>query len=519
MIKTRRFYLGAALLVPLFFFSCTPQEQLEPEDEVISPETGDPGSSEGLAKMEFVGTQADDDGSRTYISGSKVLWKGSDKIAVIDDAAPYVHVFDNTDTEGGERCRFIGEAKAGEDTWTVVYPADAFTYPETGKADLVIPATQRAVEGSFADGTYFTFCRTSSKNLTMIPLLSMLKIHIAYENLKQVRIMANSSPSFDGTVRALSGRYRFNYALSPENVDYGRLNYKSDASYITLRPPVGCETFPAADYYIPVAPLGDTDATYRGEARDVVANLRLEFTRADNQVASRSLTGATIVFKRGKYFDLGTVDEGLSWEYFDIAFGEVTDIMAKTQEYRWPFVSWTDDNWTTTKTVAEPITEGITLGTQKVLQFKLKDSGHIVKAYNNALDENVRVAGGAKALFIGSKTGDYIEFPAIQNRALLRVEVQYDSLSTHTATSGEGGSGEVVGFSYCKSRTANQCPHITTTSDVDVAYTMSRDKEGFHHNYNLFNTEIGTAYRYRLEFNGGNWAGPRIQRIRLYYSK
>ncbi len=248
MIKTRRPYLGAALLVPLFFFSCTPQEQLEPEDEVISPETGDPGSSEGLAKMEFVGTQADDDGSRTYISGSKVLWKGSDKIAVIDDAAPYVHVFDNTDTEGGERCRFIGEAKAGEDTWTVVYPADAFTYPETGKADLVIPATQRAVEGSFADGTYFTFCRTSSKNLTMIPLLSMLKIHIAYENLKQVRIMANSSPSFDGTVRALSGRYRFNYALSPENVDYGRLNYKSDASYITLLPPVGCKTYPAADY-------------------------------------------------------------------------------------------------------------------------------------------------------------------------------------------------------------------------------------------------------------------------------
>lgn len=516
MIKTRRFYLGAALLVPLFFFSCTPQEQLEPEDEIISPETGDPGSSEGLVKMEFVGTQADEDGSRTYISGSKVLWKGSDKIAVIDEAAPNVHVFDNTDTRGGATCRFIGEAKAEADTWTVVYPAEAFSHPAEGKADLVIPATQRAVEGSFADGSYFTFCRTSSKNVTMIPLLSMLKIHIAYENLTQVRIMANSSDSFDETVRALAGTFRFNYARSPEHGEYGRLNYKSGASYITLLPPDECDTFPAADYYIPVAPLGDTDAMFSGEDNSAVQNLRLEFTRADNQVASRSLTGESIVFPRGKYVNLGTVDEGLSWEYFDIAFGEVTDPIAKTQKYRWPFVSYTDDDWATTKTVAEPISGGIMLGKAKVLQFKLKDSGHIVKAYNNTDAENVRVASGAKALFIGSRTGDYIEFPAIRNRALLRVEVQYDSLSRHTP---EGGSGEVVGFSYCKSRTANQCPHITTTSDVNVAYTMSRDEKGFHHNYNLFNTEIGTAYRYRLEYNGENWVGPRIQRIRLYYSK
>ena len=89
------------------------------------------------------------------------------------------------------------------------------------------------------------------------------------------------------------------------------------------------------------------------------------------------------------------------------------------------------------------------------------------------------------------------------------MEVQYDS------TSREGG------FPYLKGHAIADCPHITTTEGVDIDYLMyQRNANGFHHNYTLFGTADNTAYQYRIAYDyGANWSGPRIQRIRLYYSK
>lgn len=509
MIKTGRFSLIAALIVPILF-SCTPMETLEPEEEIISPKTGEAGSSEGLVKMEFVGTQADDDGSRTYISGSKVLWKGSDKIAVIDEAAPNVHVFDNTDTEGGATCRFIGEA-ADAAAWTVVYPASAFAYlpAETNKATVTIPAEQTAVPGSFAEGSYITYCRVNTKNFTMQPLVSMLKITLAYENIKQIRVLANSNDTFTGDILPLAGTFRFTsnlYYNSPV-----KLNYSSGLSGITLYPPAGETTFPAGDYYIPVAPLGDSNGCYQA----AVTNLRLEFTREDDQVASRSKTGASITLTRGKYFDLGIVDEGLSWNSLDICFGVAASGPANEVNYRCPFVSWTNDNWTNSYDPPATMKNTVFDLDGNVVQFKLKDSGHVLKAWTQnprrtGDGDDTRYANGSPALFFGSTAGSYLEFPAMRNRRLLRVEVQYDSTTTHDAK---------VGFPYVADRDASTCPRITDLTGTSIGYTMSRDGDGFHHNYILYDTALNTPYRYTLNYNGGNWTGPRVQRIRLYYSK
>lgn len=83
------------------------RETPEQEEESISPVTGE-GSEEGLVKLEF--SAALEDESRTWLDGTAVKWRGTDKIAVIDNTSPYVHVFDNTDVDGGARCRFVGEA-------------------------------------------------------------------------------------------------------------------------------------------------------------------------------------------------------------------------------------------------------------------------------------------------------------------------------------------------------------------------------------------------------------------------
>lgn len=506
--------------------SCNPEEAFEKED-VISPEI-EGTESGGLVKMEFVGAlseegaSAEDDAEgRTYLSaGNHVYWRGSDKIGVIDTQSPYVHEFDNTDAGGGAVCRFIGEAKAGESTWTVVYPASAFAYlvGETNRASVTIPAEQTAVLGGFADGSYITYCRTSGKSFTMTPLLSMFKIHISYENLTKIKVMSRENRDFTGAVRPLAGTFRLDYTTTA-----GKLNFKSDSaicmgteSDVTLLPPAGNDTFPIGDYYIPVAPLGDTDGTWNAS----LACLRLEFTRSDGQIASRTASWDSEnkkQLKRGKYFDLGNVDEGLAWGYFDIEFATAGESYEGTSHLNWPFLTYrtSDDgiDWTDHDAPADlsPLRTNISWD----LEGKLPDSGHLLRFHavdEGATKEKVRYADQANAIYLNGHPGSYIEFPALQGRHLLRVEVQYDSTTVHSG-------GTKTGYPYLAGHQASDCPHITDTDGKDIDYVLSRDADSFHHNYNLFGTADNTAYRYVIAYESGTtWDGPRIQRIRLYYS-
>ncbi len=471
------------------------RETPEQEEESISPITGE-GSEEGR------------------LDGTAVKWRGTDKIAVIDNTSPYVHVFDNTDVGGGARCRFVGEAGDAA-SWPVVYPYSAFTRKGTDKFYVTFPAVQTAVTDGFANDSYITGVVATGKSFTMTPLCSMIKFTLAYKNIKQIFIEANLNSTFTGTVRPLAGTFIVDVNhLDPDDIKTGddHPEYSSGRSGITLNPPTGETTFPVGAYYVPIA---DFTSRYGN-----VVNMRLTFTRQDDQTASRSKTGANFSFERGKYTDFGTeaVDEGLSWEYYDIVFAVPgLDDHTTATNLRWPFASWkTSDDGSPWTEKADPSANLQSLRSSLAwdIEGKLKDSGHTLRLHSVAAGgtgtktEKLRYAENANGLYLSGHVGSYIEFPAMPNRHLLRVIVDYDGTST------EGGSPYMKGYS------AAACPHITTVAGVNADYTLTRDADGFCHDYNLYSTADNTAYRYVISHDlGTDWSGPRIQRIRLYYSK
>lgn len=492
-----------ALVLPLII-SC---QRETPEEEFISPVTGE-GSEAGLVSLEFAA--ALDDASRTWLDGTEVKWLGTDKIAVLDNTAPYVHDFDNTDAEGGASCRFIGEAGDAA-AWTVVYPPSAFSYAGFSESKhqffVDIPSEQEAVPGGFANEAYLTYARTSSKNFTMYPYCSLLKLTLAYDNIKRVEIAGYSTASLTGYLRPLAGRYKIKDVSDPA----ANLSWVDGREPLCLIPPVGQDHIPAGTYYLTLAPMGKSASGY-----EPVKHMRITFTRTDNETASRSVTNANggegFTFARGKYTNFGTVDEGLSWGYFDIEFGTASESYEGTSHLSWPFLTYRTsddgDSWTSHDAPADLSSLRSSIAWE--FEGKLADSGHPLRFHavdEGETKEKVRYAVNANAFYLNSHVNSYIEFPALKGRHLLRVEVQYDS--TVSAT----------GFPYLKDRPAGDCPHITTTAGADIDYLLSRDERGFHHNYNLFGTEDNTAYQYRIAYDSGTtWSGPRIQRIRLYYS-
>lgn len=482
-----------SLITAFAFCACTPEETFENED-VLSPEIEGTASGD-LIQMEFSGQQDD---SRTFLSGSNVIWNGGDKIAVLDAASPYVHQFDNTDAEGGAVCRFTGEAKAGETTWYVIYPMSAAVY-DGGLFFVDFPKTQKAVAGGFADGAYLTAAKTTSKNFEMKALSSLVKINIGYENIKKVTLEARDGSN---VLRPLSGRYQLNRPNLGQNdfaehpwISYLGGSYSRDG--VDLVPPDGSDHIAPGTYYLSVA-------SFEAAGLEAITNTRLIFTRTDDETASRSTT-ASWMPGQGTFLDLSTlsgVDDQLSWRYFDICFG------TSAGEF-WPFTQYRlsadrGDHWGVWKN--QPATLSTILGLD--VQYKLKDSGHLLTVH--AEEEQVRYATEANAFYPGGEVGDFIEFPGLNNRYLKRIEVFYDSTYVNKSE---------TGWPYCKGRPASECPHIQDTSGDDISYVLIRRNEnGFHHCYDLFDTSVGAAYRYVQAIDGGEFKGPRIQRIRLYYS-
>lgn len=484
-------YSVLSLLLLLSVFACAPEETYENPD-TISPEI-EGTESGGLVQMEFVGALSDE--SRTYLDGTHVMWTGDDKIAVLDNAAPYVHQFDNTDDGGGATCRFVGEAKAGETTWYVFYPYSAGSY-DNGLFFVDFPKTQKAVAGGFADGAFLTAAKTTVKNFEMQALSSLVKITISYDNIKKVTLEARDGSD---VLRPLSGRFQLNrpnlgqsdFAEHPW-MSYLGGSYSRDG--VELVPPDGSDYIAPGTYYMSVA-------SFEAAGLDAISNTRLTFTRNDGETASRSTT-ASWTPGQGKFLDLGTVDEKLSWSYFDIEFGTEDGII-------WPFTQYrvsTDDGETWGSWLEQPANLKTTLGYD--LQFKLKDNGHLLSIH--ADEEQIRYTTNANAIYCGGEVGNYIQFPAVRNRALRRVEVFYDSTYVY---------GDQVGWAYCKNRPLSESPHIKDTLGNDASYVVERfDENGFDHFYDLFDTEVGWSYRYVQVIDGGSFTGPRIQRIRLYYS-
>lgn len=494
MKKSSILHFGAGVLAALLLLpqisSCVKEAPEDPES-VETPDDGEGAAEDtGLVRLEF-DAEAEDE-SRTVLSGSTVLWKGTDKLAVLDNASPYVHQFDNTNASSSARSRFVGEA-ANATNYTIVYPLSAYARKTTDQFYVTIPATQKAVANGFADGAYLTYARSASKSFTMSPYCALLKVVLAYNNIKRVEVTGNANNTFTGTVRPLSGRYYISNNASPGN----HLTYYDGGAAVALVPADGQSYIPAGTYYLAVAPMGGS-----GNSQGAVANMRLTFTRTDNQTASRSTTGANLVFSRGKYTDFDKVDELLSWGYFDFEFGT-------SSGRTWPFTQYrTSTNggstWSGWANQPSPLTTVL----QRDVEYKSKDSGHVLRAHSSG--EAIRYADNANALYIGAEVGNYLQFPAINNRALRRVVFYYDSTYVYNAQ---------TGWPYCKSRASGDCPHIQTTGGSDISYLLSRDGNGFHHAYDLYGTSVGAAYRYVLAINGGAFTGPRIQRIRLYYSK
>lgn len=108
---------------------------------------------------------------------SQVLWSADDKIAVYADDAASPTTFRLTEGAGTPTAIFAG-GDAG-DRYLAFYPAANLISSENGQLQIKLPAEQKYVPGSFADGAYPMVASSESSVLPFKNLCSVLKLSIS----------------------------------------------------------------------------------------------------------------------------------------------------------------------------------------------------------------------------------------------------------------------------------------------------------------------------------------------------
>lgn len=227
MKNTMKFFLLAAAAVAAI--SCAKE---------LAPEVNEVPDAE-LIPMTF--TAASEGETKVTHDGNGIVWQDGDKIAVISGTT--FSEFTATDIDGST-ATFTGWATESENHYAV-YPASAVKeVTAEGVFDVVIPAVQTAVHGSFDPSALVAVAKADDENnLMFMNIVTMVKFRLSNpENVKSIRFTAVNNNGQEATLASLG-------TITAEKNITGHTYKSGESKMITLNAPA--DGFKAdTDYYI-----------------------------------------------------------------------------------------------------------------------------------------------------------------------------------------------------------------------------------------------------------------------------
>ena len=381
-----------------------------------------------------------------------LTWKDSGEesdMAIFDGSAKQLFTHGTT-TDGGTQATFSGTADVSTATWVAVHPA---SHAALDGANILVtfPCFQTIESGGGMQSDVNTMAaqvtHDGSSNLdhfTMKNVGGLLKLTVAKAGIKTITVSSRGGEPLTGTA-TLTFDGEGNPVLTPVSTKY--------ETFVTLCAANMATGMPTGDYFVNVFPA------------TLASGILIDMENIDGTVASvKSSTAATVA--RSADLEFAGFDTGANW------YEPETTTM--TLNVTWPFVE------TTNSGASHEDAKKWKGNTEKQLTYSPDNS---ILFYINC--SNYCSANGGNGLRFGKGNGDYLLFPAIQGKNLVKVKVKYAGTNpdkTRPAIFSRGGSYVVLGGD-------------AVTSDL-VGETT--------HTWNLVGTAHNVQYRYQLTFGGND---------------
>ena len=273
-MKHTRFFFALAALSAVF--SCAKEEQTLPVDN----------GEKGLVPMTVsAGLE-----TKTYVSGTDIIWEDTDDLAIFDGTAKRVFSISNI---SGTTADFSGEVADGSTEFYAAYPAASASALSAGVLTASLPSAQVIPAGkNVAQGALLAVGKVAAdKSLSLKNVFAYLTVEVTRDDVVSIIIGGTD----------IAGTATFNAEGVLQAVTAGQ-------SSVTVTYEGGV-AFPAGKYYIPVLPGTTAAGSFS------VAMTALEGANPDwcaERVATKAVTT-----ERNKGLAFGELDTKVEW-YFNI---------------------------------------------------------------------------------------------------------------------------------------------------------------------------------------------------------
>lgn len=291
--------------------------------------TTETNSEKGLVKVSFRAQYPEVSGdTKTSINeNGRLFWSKGDHICVWDGTDYRDFDSEITGDDPVKEATFVGSIQSGATDFIAVYPYvepyNAGVSYDEGKIVTSIPTTQYAVVGSFAnqanvavatgviDSEVLDFGTEALADFTFSNVGALVKFHISQNNVhKGVTLKAFTKPAEEKIYAKIAGEVKITpataVAVATENSETA-VSVEAKEGYLA-----------EGDYYAVILP---------------VEGQKIEFTFTDGTNTKKRSSQAPITVGRSHFYDMGTIDDGISYPEPAPATGWIaTDLSEITAE-------------------------------------------------------------------------------------------------------------------------------------------------------------------------------------------
>lgn len=232
---------------------------------------------------------------------TSILWQQNDKISIFDGTNN--NEFTLKDESAGNKSGAFTGTCSETDWYVAVYPyTEGATLNEDGTVcNIVLPAEQKAVEGSFDPNASLMMAKSNTKELSFKNAVGWIKVKTDF-TCSKIELRA------PGELTYIAGKGTLSYNEAQPTIEFTSEKSRT----ITLVPAVGQTSIAAGTYYIVVP------------AVNLYAGWRITFTDATDGKEYIRRGGKEIPFKRKTIIDLGEFKTGGDY-WLDPVCGIVTE--------------------------------------------------------------------------------------------------------------------------------------------------------------------------------------------------
>lgn len=312
----RTLHYWTAFLAIILLGACKAEEQ--PQNQVDEPLV--------IKKQVVLSAYSSDDVTKSSRDASgNFFWSPDDAISVFYGSGSEGGArFESTLTESAPQADFTGtiEVTQGQNSqYWAIYPYNENNACDGQKLTTVIPSSQVAAEGTFADGQFISIGRSDDLSMGFYHLCGGIKFFLKNDGIAQITLKNDSGAALAGTVEVV---------LDEDNHPNVQ-NVLTGSDEIVLTPPEGETSFKTGtEYFFVTKPV-----TFE-------QGFTVTFVRTDGLIGTRHIA-STMTIRRAKFqwsnlaLDTGVyfIPEGMTPESYNIENDYVLSYMTN--------VDYTDD--------------------------------------------------------------------------------------------------------------------------------------------------------------------------------